>query len=901
MTSPVSDIFPLTPAQAGLLLGSLTEPAPGIYVVQMRYALTGRLDPERLQRAWESLVRRHAVLRTAISWERTAHPVNVVMTAADVPVAWVDLREDEGVAPAGAVEDFLLADRLCGFDLTRAPLSRVTVVRTAEAAWQMVWTHHHIILDGWSTARLTGELWQLYTGGTPAPTSLDFAGYAARLADDAFRHRDADTAHWRERISHGDTLAWFDRSRAGEPGIWTDHERPIDRARLAEWSEGARTHGVTVATLHHAAWALTLRGAGLGPDRLVLGTVADTRGAEGTDVVGLCVASVPLRVSFEDVPICSWLRAIAVERAAGQDHARANLAEHRTWSSDGAEQPFRYLLAVETYPHEALIDPQTGADLTVRYLGVHESTEYALTAGVPAGSPCLKLTIDTRRISSDDALTLLDQWAACLDLLADRSPHRSLYDVLDSLPDANSEPRLDQRIANVARQHPDRTAFRDATCHLTFAQLDRLARRLALRLHRDGVATGDRIGVLVDDSVWVAVSVLGTLSAGAVVVPLDPRHPAPYREAVLSTARVSRVLTSGRDVRPDWGATPVLVASELATDDPGPDTAEPVGAAPAGRRMAFLVHDAGSALRPSAHAHDHRSVLEMALAAGTVLGTEAGHSWAVTSPATGPGAPWEMWAAPLRGGCTVLAPGLQHEPDELLRLGSGTTTVIGVAGAEAPGLAAQVGERFRVVTLSRDDGELTLRTATNEALGVVGRTAVETFPDPGIAEVLLSLPDVAACEVSRDPDGSLVAVVATWSGSPQTHRLTRALRSALPEDRVPRIVTPAVAVSQQPGEHRRAEEQVSELWAKVLDLSEVPLDTPFFDLGGHSLKLFVVLRGLRGQGWTSLTMTDLLAHPTVRSLSRRMARQQPSGSPSRTAEAGPRPSASAARRERGRA
>ncbi len=60
MTASISDIVPLTPAQAGLLLSTLTESAPGLYVVQMRFELTGSLDPMRLQQAWEELGRRHA-------------------------------------------------------------------------------------------------------------------------------------------------------------------------------------------------------------------------------------------------------------------------------------------------------------------------------------------------------------------------------------------------------------------------------------------------------------------------------------------------------------------------------------------------------------------------------------------------------------------------------------------------------------------------------------------------------------------------------------------------------------------------------------------------------------------------------------------------------------------------
>lgn len=901
MTASISDIVPLTPAQAGLLLSTLTESAPGLYVVQMRFELTGSLDPMRLQQAWEELGRRHAALRTAISWERTAHPVNVIMADAAPSVTWVDLRDGLGDAEADSLDRFLLEDRTRGFDLTRAPLSRVTVMRTGDATWHMVWTHHHIILDGWSTARLTKELWQLYTSESPEPAVVEFAGYAARLADDALRHRDEDARHWRERISHAGARTWMDRPRPGELGVWTDRELAIDQSRHAFWAKGARGHGVTVATLHHAAWALALRDVGLGPDLLVFGTVADTRGTEGTGVVGLCVASVPLRVSFTARALGEWLSGIAVERAEGQDHARINLAEHRSWSTDRTDQPFRYLLAVETYPHEGLTDPKPGAELAVRYLGVRESTEYALTAGVPAGSPRLKLTIDTRRVAPEDATSLLGRWAKWLDVLAAAPPDLSLHDLLANGPETAAPPLLAERLARLAGQYPERPAVRAADGTLTFAQLDRSARRLALVLHADGVAPGERVGVLVDNSKWVPVSILGAVSVDADVVLLDPRHPAPYREAVLGAAGVSRVLTSAPDVRPEWGERLVLAVSRLAEAEvevgPTPTTESLL----VGRRAAFLVYDAGSSLRPLAKAHEQHNVVETACAMGAALGTEVGHEHVVTSPATGPMTPWEMWVAPLHGGCTVLAPGAQHYPDELQRMVSGTMATTMIVDPEAASaLASHLGDRVLVVSMRHTAGALSVRCAEGGELGPIPLVLVPPDPRAAVAEVLLGLPDVSGCEVSRDPEDGLVVAVSTSSGELRTQHWTSALRSAIPEELVPRVVASNGTTDPSLGSQRRTEEQVSALWAEVLGVPAVPMDTPFFDLGGHSIALFAVLRGLRGHGWTAVTMTDLLTYPTVRSLSQQLSRPATVEASRREHAAGSRRAASAARRERGR-
>jgi non-ribosomal peptide synthetase component F len=893
LTGQIADIHPLTSAQAGLLLSSLIEPEPGLYVVQMRFALFGRLDRRRLELAWEALTARHDVLRTAVMWEK------------------VDLSELHSAARSKAVQDFLTDDRRRGFDLQRAPLSRVTVLTLGGSEWQMVWTHHHVVLDGWSTARLMAELWRSYTGGALPGSPSRFQRFASTLAIDADRNRARNEAYWRERIAGGDALVAVDGPRsASAAGTWTDRDFPVPDDRLDRWLGSARRHGVTLSTLYHAGWAIALRAGGLGPDELVLGTVADTRGTDGEDVIGLCVASVPMRVAFGDGPVGDWLRGIAVERAAGQEHAGVSLAEHRTWSQDRAEVPFRYLLAVEGYPHEALTDPETGDDLEVRFLGVHESTEYALTAGVPAGSPRLKLTFDTRRITAADATGLLDQWAACLDVLAASSSDAPLRELLAVIPRLSTWRTLPERISELAREHPDRPAFRDASSCLGLGDLDRASRRVADRLRAEGLHAGERVGVLIDDSVAVAIAILGTLTAGGVVVPLDPRHPAPYRAAVISAAAVRRVLTSRPDARPEWGAVRALAVSELLAEDSSGEE-HPPRSGRAG--LAFLVHDAGSALRPAATAHDHESVMRTATEVGALLGLSAGDDWLLTRPATGAAAPWEMWAAPLNGGCTIIAPGAQHEPDELARLAAReSVAVVGLTRREARDLAGLVRRRGQLVSVSRAGTETTLWSAAGERLGRVGdggnlpagsgKVVVDGAPvDPADIEgPLLGEPGLASCVVRQEHDGSLIAVVQTTAQQTSVRDLIRILRSSLPEGLVPRVTLtetmPATGTRQQ----REVEPEVRLLWSQVLDLPDVPLDTPFFDLGGHSLLLFAVLRGLRNQGWATIEMTDLLAHPTVRSLSRRLCQPEPGEPAGRPEGAQLRRAPIAARRARGR-
>lgn len=912
MTREIAHIYPLTFAQAGLLVSTLAEAEPGLYIVQMRFALAGQLDRRRLRHAWGVLTARHDVLRTGIVWDQVSKPVNVVMTQAAMPVDDLDLAGLDACVRSTAVQNFLEMDRRRGFDLQQAPLSRITLLVFGQDKWEMVWTHHHAILDGWSTARLMAELWSAYAGCATPPAALPFRGFVSALAADTERNKVRNEVFWRDRITSGTARLTLDRPRsAPTAATWLERELNVAADQLDRWLESSRRHGVTLSTLYHAGWALTLRGNGLGLDDLVFGTVADTRGLNGSDVIGLCIATVPLRAVFDDRPVGVWLRGIGRDRANSEEHAATNFAEHRTWSRDASGVPFQYVLAVEGYAQEGLIDPDTGDDaLRVRYLGVRESTQYALTAGVPAGSPHLKLTFDTRRIAASDATALLNQWAATLDALSGLPSDMPVTALLGAVNQAAPWRTLPERIGALADEHPDRLAFRDASTHLTLKELYQSSQRVACRLHAEGLCVGDRVGVLVDDSVHVAVAILATLMASGVLIALDPRHPAPYRAAVLSTETVQFVLTSQPDARPEWADLHALSISELLR---GTSVGEIPETCSGRVGTAFVVYGTGSALRPTSTAYSHDAVLRTATEFADLLRLTVGDEWLVTRPATGAAAPWEMWAAPLKGGCTIIAPGIQHDPDKFARVTKNESiAVVGSTRNEVCDLAEIIRGRGRLVVATRTDTEITLWSAAGDRIGQSAHSANRNGPaallevegilvDSADIELpLLAYPGVTSCVVRQQDDHTLQAVIGTNDAQIPGPRLTRFLRSSSPEALVPEIVlAETTAISKGP-QQLRVESEICQMWSRVLAVREVPLDTPFFDLGGNSLMLFAVLSDLKKLGWTTIDMTDLFAHPTIRSLSKRLNKPADQTTIIPPLGGRQRPSAVSARRERGR-
>jgi len=158
----IQAVYPLSPMQQGMLFHSLYAPGSGVYVEQMSCIFGGNLDVPAFERAWQHVVERHPILRTSFAWKSLEKVLQVVQREVRISLEQEDWRGIALLDQVAQLEDFLQADRRRGFDVSRAPLMRLSLMRTAEDSWQFVWTHHHALLDGWSVPLLLKEVLTLY-------------------------------------------------------------------------------------------------------------------------------------------------------------------------------------------------------------------------------------------------------------------------------------------------------------------------------------------------------------------------------------------------------------------------------------------------------------------------------------------------------------------------------------------------------------------------------------------------------------------------------------------------------------------------------------------------------------------------------------------------------------------
>ncbi|WP_275290959.1 non-ribosomal peptide synthetase [Amycolatopsis sp. La24] len=672
----VADVYPLTPMQEGMVFHS--EQGGGLYVEQFTCRLEGPLDPAALRAAWEAVVQRHPVLRTSVHWSGLPAPVQVVHDSVCPEWTELDWRDTLSSEHQRRLDQFLADDRARGFALDRPPLLRFALIRLAADDHRFVFSHHHLLLDGWSFPRVTGEAFQRYEAavrGLPAELApaRPFRDYLGWLGEQDPARAES---YWRELMAGYRPPVETGRENGGEPGC---QEAELPASSTSKLAELAKRCHVTLNTVVQAAWAV-LTALRLGSDDVVFGMTVSGRPPElpgADDIVGLLINTVPVRAVLRTgQPVGEWLSDVQRQLTESRQHEHTPLARIHALSEAPRDRAlFDSAVVFENYPASRTgSDDETG--LRVRDVRTDAQTNYPLTlAAAPGEELRLQLWHERGRFDGDAARTLLDRLVRILDGMAE-APDAPVENLM-ALPADQRRILLEQwgrtpgrppagqcvheLFACQAARTPDAPALRHRGGTVTYRELDERANRLAHWLRAAGVGPEDRVALLQQRGVELIVSTLAVLKAGGAYVPLDARSPDDRLAAMVRRCAVKAVLTDEASAaRNVAGSAAVRVVDTAAERTDFPVAAPDLPVHPAG--LAYVMHTSGSTGAPKGVAVTHADVVALA----------ADSSWAdghrrvlFHSPHAFDAVTYEVWAPLLSGGEVVVAPAGDLTIDDL--------------------------------------------------------------------------------------------------------------------------------------------------------------------------------------------------------------------------------------------
>jgi amino acid adenylation domain-containing protein len=637
----VEDVYTLSPTQEGILAQSLYAEKPDIYFRQMTCSLHGNLQVEALRQAWQQVLDGHSILRTAFVWEGLESPLQIVRRRVTLPWQQLDWRSVSSAEQEKRLAAFLDEDQERGFELSQAPLMRLALAQLADERYRLIWSDHHLLLDGWSKSLLFKELLLRYealsrerqAGISPSRPFSDYIAWLKR------QNMSEGEAFWRAKLKgfSAPTPLGVERIAAGRA-----KEKRYDTRYLhfttdetATVQAFARRQSLTLNTLVQAAWAVLLSRYS-GEEDVVFGAVVAGRPAElegAEQLVGIFINILPVRARVSPQSrLRPWLREIQEAHVASRRYEFISLAQIHGWSEVARATPlFQSIVIFQNYPIDASLTEKRNG-LEIHNFNFVESTDFPLTleAGVLASQFFLKIIYDCALLDLDAVNGMMShlknlilsmcagaeqQQLSDLQLLSNAERHQLLVEWNATAAEFPASLCFHQLFEAQVARTPEASAVACKEGRLTYLELERRANRLARRLVLQGVGPEAVVAVLAERGGRWTTALLGIFKAGGVYLPLDPLHPAQRLAQVLEQSEAALVLVT-QSLRaslmhalgnmPEDARPQVFSIEELLSQK---ESEEPLGARSSPSEPAYVIFTSGSTGKPKGAVIEHAGML----------------------------------------------------------------------------------------------------------------------------------------------------------------------------------------------------------------------------------------------------------------------------------------------------
>ncbi|MEH2123776.1 amino acid adenylation domain-containing protein [Nostoc sp.] len=653
-----SQELPLSFAQTRLWFLDQLESGSSIYNIPFAVSVNGCLHLAALEMALHEICRRHEVLRTIFPIVNGS-PVQAIASTPSLTLSVIDLQQSEK-------EQFHEVKRLIAeeverpFNLSKAPLVRVTLLRLGEASHVLLLVMHHIISDGWSIAIFMQELSALYEAfsqGVPSLRSRSVSQTDATHSYSLLLQRGtplpelpiqyADFAVWQRQWLQGEVLEtqlnYWKQQLAGAPPLLelpTDRPHPpvqtfrgnsesfvLNHHLTQQIKRLSQQSGATLFMTLLTGFAILLSRYSNQEDIVVGTPIANRNRSELEPLIGLFVNTLVLRTDLSGNPsfeeLLNRVRQVALDAYAYQDVPFEQLVEVLQPERSLSHNPlFQVMFILQNAPLGKLelpdlsLTPLEINNVTVKFdlILLMSETKDGLTGVLEYNSDLFEATTIRRMVEHLQILlagiaTNPGQLIWELPLLSAAEQHQLLVEWNEKTTAEYPDQLIPQLFEEQVERNPNAVAVVFEDQQLTYRELNCRANKIAHHLQTLGVGTEVLVGIFLERSLLVAAVILGILKAGGAFVALDPTYPQERLAYMLNESQASVLLTQKQFVEnlPPSGAKVVCLDS-ISEAIAQQNEENPVSKVTSDN-LAYVIFTSGSTGKPKGILMTHEGVI----------------------------------------------------------------------------------------------------------------------------------------------------------------------------------------------------------------------------------------------------------------------------------------------------
>lgn len=625
----VERIYPLTYLQQGMTFHWLSNKDISQYIIQHRFQKIEGLSVDYVKSAANLLVTKHKVLKTSILYKGLSEARQIIVSDRTPEIRIEGVTECEN--PEDAVLKIMKQDVDRGFDLTTDMLFRIHLIDMGNGNFEMIWTFHHIIVDGWCIAILIGDFTKFYNR-LKAGESVNviqkeleseslwkpqYKDYVQLLLD-----KEEGMNYWEELLSDYDEIIELKpiKEKQGEPKAKREKCR-ISPAETKVLLEAAKQYHVTVNTMVETALGILLARYNNVED-VVYGKIVSGRDVELTGIdsmVGLFINTIPVRVQCDKNKTSQEILT-EQQKQGTASIAFSNCSLSKVQNVTRQKQDLIHVLfAYENYFIDEKSQSVAEGETAFTIEATREETSYEITVCAYVEGEQLNLSVlyDGGTYSKWEMNKLLERLRiVLLELEKDvkigdievitKEEEQLVHDVFNRTEAPYPEGKTVSEIfSEQVKLYTDRIAVEYEDRTLTYGELNQQANCLANRLRALGVGRDSIVALITERSCEMIIAMVAIWKAGGAYIPIDPEYPKDRIQYMLEDCKPKAALICGAELE---SSIPII---DLKSPDCFVGESKELEPINETNDIAYIIYTSGTTGRPKGVALEHHGIMAM--------------------------------------------------------------------------------------------------------------------------------------------------------------------------------------------------------------------------------------------------------------------------------------------------